>query len=122
MAVLPVQIISQSSHRLSNTPSQLWSDVINAETKSDAIKLLRFFDSGIEDVDIVIAEDRPTVSVKHEKLGRAPLSTFGDGLRRVFTLAAAISGVRGGLLLVDELEMAIHTGALEKTFESRSLE
>ncbi len=117
IAVLPAQIINPSSHRLANTPSQLWTDVINAETKADAIKLLRSFDPGIQDIDIVLGPtERPLVSVKHKKLRRAPLSTFGDGLRRVFTLAAAIPGAREGLLLVDELEMAIHTGALVKTF------
>lgn len=118
IAVLPSQVINPSSHRLGNTPSQLWTDVINAETKSDALKLLRSFDPDIQDIDIIIGQaERPTVSVKHQKLRRAPLSIFGDGLRRIFTLAAALPSVREGLLLVDELEMAIHTGALEKTFD-----
>jgi len=57
------------------------------------------------------------ISVKHASLGRAPLHTFGDGLRRVFTFATAIPRVRGGFLLIDELETSIHTEALEKTFE-----
>jgi AAA15 family ATPase/GTPase len=113
---LPAQLVSPSSHRLSSTP-QLWTDVINAEAKEEAIRLLRFFDNDIQDVDIIIGfAGRPTISVKHKKLKRAPLSIFGDGLRRIFTLAAAIPGVRDGLLLVDELELAIHTKALEKSF------
>ena len=49
-------------------------------------------------------------------MGRAPLSAFGDGLRRVFTLASAIPGAKDGLLLIDELEIAVHTRMLEKTF------
>lgn len=117
IVALPSQLISPTSHRFGSIPSQLWTDVINAETKAETIKLLRSFDAEIQDVDIVIdSPERPTVSIKHARLGRAPLSTFGDGLRRVFTLAAAIPGVRNGLLLVDELEMAIHTRLLEKTF------
>ncbi len=115
---LPSQLIHPASHRLATTTSQLWSDVINAETKIEAIKLLRSFDRDIEDVDIIVSHgDRPTISVKHRKLKRAPLSTFGDGLRRIFTLATAIPGARKGLLLVDELEMAIHTGALRQTID-----
>lgn len=117
VTTLPAQIINPSSHRLSSTPSQLWTDVINAEAKEEAIQLLRFFDNSIQDVDIIIGfAGRPTISVKHKELKRAPLSIFGDGLRRIFTLAAAIPRVRGGLLLVDELELAIHTKALEKSF------
>ena len=38
-------------------------------------------------------------------------------MRRVFTFATAIPRVRGGFLLIDELETSIHTEALEKTFE-----
>ncbi len=116
-AILPAQLINPSSHRLSITPSQLWTDVINAEAKSEAIQLLQFFDNGIQDVDMILGSaERPTISIKHDTLKRAPLSVFGDGLRRIFTLAGAINGVRGGVMLVDELEMSIHTGALEKSF------
>src|SRR6266542_963897 len=40
-ASVPAQLINPSSHRLSITPSQLWTDVINAEAKSEAIQLLQ---------------------------------------------------------------------------------
>jgi len=117
IATLPTQFINPSSHRLSITPSLLWSDIVNAEAKSGAIELLQFFDHNIQDVDIIIsAAERPTISIKHARLKRAPLSVFGDGLRRVFALAGAIPGAKDGLLLVDEVEMSIHTRALEKSF------
>src|SRR5262249_21909063 len=75
------------------------------------------FDPAILDVDFIApTENRQLISVKHASLGRAPLHTFGDGLRRVFTLATAIPRVRNGFLLIDELETSIHTEALEKTF------
>ncbi len=115
---LPVQVVNPFSHRNNVLPSRLWSDVVEADLKSETIELLRFFDPAIQDVDIVSpTERRQFVSVKHKKLGRAPLYTFGDGLRRVFTLATSIPRVKDGLLLVDELETAIHTRALEKTFD-----
>ena len=54
---------------------------------------------------------------KHKRLGRTPLSIFGDGLRHVFILAGAVAAVKGGLLLVDELETAIHTDMLHNVFD-----
>jgi AAA15 family ATPase/GTPase len=114
---VPSQIVTPFSHRASGLTSQLWSEVVEADLKQETIKLLRFFDLAIEDVDIILpSERRQLLSIKHKKLGRAPLSTFGDGLRRVFTLATSIPRVKNGLLLIDELETAIHTKALEKTF------
>jgi AAA domain, putative AbiEii toxin, Type IV TA system len=115
---LPNQIVTPLSHRTSRLTSQLWSEAVEADLKSETIKLLRFFDPAIQDVDLISpTESRQLISIKHERLGRAPLYTFGDGLRRVFMLATTIPRVKGGLLLIDELETAIHTKALEKTFD-----
>lgn len=115
---LPTQFVNPFSHRSSALLPSLWSEVVEADLKTETVDLLRFFDPGIQEVDIILpTARRQDISVKHAKLGRAPLSTFGDGLRRVFTLATTIPRVKGGLLLVDELETAIHTRALEKTFD-----
>jgi AAA15 family ATPase/GTPase len=115
---LPSQIVNPFSHRANRLTAQLWSEVVEANLKTETINLLQFFDPAIQDVDFISPTKRKQlISIKHEKLGRAPLYTFGDGLRRVFTLAATIPRVRGGLLLIDELETAIHTKALEKTFD-----
>jgi len=117
ISALPSQIVNPFSHRTSELTAQLWSEVVKADLKEDIIQLLRFFDPAIEDVDIIfLSAERQLLSIKHKRLGRAPLSTFGDGLRRAFTLAASIPRVRNGMLLIDELETAIHTKALEKTF------
>jgi len=116
--ILPSQIVNPFSHRTSVLTSQLWSEVVEADLKEETIELLRFFDPAIQDVDFISPTERKSfISIKHEKLGRVPLYAFGDGLRRVFTLAVTIPRVRGGLLLIDELETSIHTTAIEKTFD-----
>ena len=115
--ILPVQLINSFSHRQGGLSARLWSDVVNADLKQEIMQLLHLFDSNIEDVDIISSSEsqEPLVTVKHKKLGHAPLTTFGDGLRHVFTLATAIPGARHGLLLVDDVELAIHTRMLEKS-------
>jgi len=117
LPVLPAQLINSFSHRQAGLASHLWSDVVKADLKQDIIQFLRLFDPDIEDIDIIsLAESQePVVTVKHRKLGRAPLNTFGDGLRHAFTLATAIPGAEHGLLLVDEVENAIHTRMLAKS-------
>jgi hypothetical protein len=114
----PVLMVNPFSHRTSALTSSLWSEVVEADLKDEIIQLVRYFDPAILDVDFIApTEHRQLISVKHANLGRAPLHTFGDGLRSVFTLATAIPRVRNGFLLIDELETSIHTEALEKTFE-----
>lgn len=103
---------------MSSLQPQLWTKVIEANLKDSTLELLRSYDQRIQDIDLIFPEERQLIlSVKHQQLGRAPLSTFGDGLRRIFTLATAIPRCRNGLLLIDELETAIHTKALRRTFE-----
>ena len=114
---LPVRSINGCSHRSSGVSSDLWTGVIFADAKLQTVRLLQLFDPDIEDVDIISTRERASsISIKHKKLGRAPLSSFGDGIRRVFTLASAIPSAKNGLLLIDELEIAVHTRMLEKTF------
>lgn len=114
---LPVRSIHGCSHRSSGVSTVLWTGVIYADAKLQTVKHLQLFDPDIQDVDIITPKERASsISIKHKKLGRAPLSAFGDGLRRVFTLASAIPGAKDGLLLIDELEIAVHTRMLEKTF------
>lgn len=46
-----------------------------------------------------------------------PLSVFGDAMRRCLLLATTMTNLgRGGVLLLDEVEVGIHTDALPKVF------
>lgn len=115
---IPVQFINPSIAPFRGLPQYLWSEVIEAEMKPQTIRLLKYFDPDIQDIDIISRNPNLIdISVKHRRLGRAPLSTFGSGLRRVFTLATIIPRVKNGILLIDEIESAIHTRAFAKTFD-----
>jgi AAA15 family ATPase/GTPase len=45
-----------------------------------------------------------------------PLSSFGDGVRRVLVIASGMSMAKGGVLLIDEIESAIHKDAYAEFF------
>ncbi len=49
-------------------------------------------------------------------LGFVPLSSLGDGIRRVLSYAISLSEAQAGVLLIDEIETAIHKDALSKVF------
>ena len=38
-----------------------------------------------------------------------PLSTYGDGIKKVIALAGRIADAQNGILLIDEIETSIHT-------------
>ncbi len=92
------------------------SNVFNRILRNDSYKeiclyVLRLFDPQIVDILILKNEDnnRPVEYIKHERLGNMPLSTYGDGIKKVLSLANGIAQAAGGILLIDEVETAIHS-------------
>ena len=59
--------------------------------------------------NIELVDDQRRFLVSHQDFDPAPdLSSFGDGMRRIFEIGLLFAGVRGGVLLIDEFENAIH--------------
>lgn len=99
--------ISPFEHLKGNTISLI---VRNEEYKKICLKALQLFDPDIEDMMILRSDinDRPVEYLKHRSLGVMPLSTYGDGIKKVLVLSNAIATAERGILLIDEIETAIH--------------
>ena len=81
-------------------------------TKGRIIDFIREkVDAGLHNIELADRFNRFLVS--HRDFRRAPdLASFGEGMRRVFEIGLLFAGVRGGVLLIDEFENAIHTELL----------
>jgi ABC-type Mn2+/Zn2+ transport system ATPase subunit len=115
--LVPVVTLTPFSHRphplqlkgLSTATQQGWKD--------DVLSLLRRIDPSILSLEILSLDGRsPALFVDYKGVGLAPLSTLGDGLRRIISIALAIGNLKNGLLLIDEIESAVHVSALETVF------
>ena len=58
------------------------------------------------------------IYICHNIYGTTPLFSFGDSIKKIFTLATAMISAKGGILLVDEIESAIHKNHINKVFNS----
>ena len=85
---------------------------LEAGTKQQLINFIRErVDPGLRNIELADRFNRFLVS--HDDFDKAPdLAVFGEGVRRVFEIGLLFADVRGGVLLVDEFENAIHTGLL----------
>ena len=83
------------------------------------IKVLQELDPGILQVEVeTLFGDRPSIYIRHSTLGIAPITIFGDAVRRIILLANTLFEVRGGgILRVDEIEIGIHISMLKKVFQ-----
>ena len=85
---------------------------LEAGTKAKVIDFIReHLDARMTNIELADKFDRFLVS--HQGFDRAPdLSSFGDGMRRIFEVGLLFAGVQGGVLLIDEFENAVHTALL----------
>lgn len=105
--LIKMAYISPYDHLRGNIVNQIIRD---GGYKEICVKALQLFDPDIMDILILKSSvgSKSVDYVKHKALGLMPLSTFGDGIKKVLVLANAIASVKGGVLLIDEVETAIH--------------
>lgn len=80
--------------------------------KETLIQLLRLFDERIIGIEVGMLNVKPIILIELENVGLMPVSLFGDGLKKILTLASAIVKIKHGVILIDEFETGIHQRAL----------
>lgn len=110
-----IEYLSPISHITENTFNRI---VRMDGYKQICIELIRLFDPQIEDLVYMRNEltGRAVEYIKSKKLGLMPLSTYGDGIKKVLSLANAIVESSGGILLIDEIDTSIHYKYYEDIF------
>lgn len=116
--VVQMSYLTSIDHMNERFSTGIISDAIFNNKKSGLLDLLRLFDENIEGLEILSKTNslRATPYIKHKKFGYMPVSSFGDGLKKVLALASSILSISNGVLLIDEIETAIHTSALNDVF------
>ncbi|MBC6477091.1 MAG: AAA family ATPase [Hormoscilla sp. GM7CHS1pb] len=115
--MLPVEIVTPLDHWIEKLQVGLLSEAILQRFKAEVIKLLQVIDSGIVGLEILDNQGIGSgLYIDHKQLGLAPLSICGNAVRRLLLYALTLAKVRGGVLLIDELETSIHTDALGGVF------
>lgn len=117
------------SHRSDGYLAARVSRVLRAKRLDQTVRLLQRLDPRVKDLVMIAPreiDDRspvpigsrpPSLHVEYEGAGLVPIQAMGDGLRRALHLAAVVTDVsEGGVLLVDEIEVGMHTTVLEEVF------
>ena len=92
------------------TDSAFYSIVKSENYKDICIQLIKLFDPDIEDL-VYMPNDitgRAVEYIKSRRLGLMPLVTYGDGIKKVLSLANSIIEAKDGILLIDEIDTSIH--------------
>jgi AAA15 family ATPase/GTPase len=115
---LPVSTIIPCSHELKGI--KVIKQITQTKTEGrikHLINIIRKIDPNIENLEILSQDGRRlSVYLQHQKMGLAPITLFGDGVQRILDIALSLLNVQNGILLIDELEVGIHTSALQTVF------
>ena len=113
--------------------SQMWRQAILDSNQPEVVKAMRLVADSIRDI-VVLPPDGPQRNmptfrdwfvVTTEFKTPIPLGSFGDGVRRLMSLALSLSRVGGGTLLVDEIDTGLHYSVMAdmwKLVVKRSIE
>lgn len=92
----------------------------NPELYEQLLSILKEFDNNIINISALKSESSPyspeymILTKNHQNA--LPLNAYGDGMKKALLLLSAIVKSRGGILLLDEFETAIHTSAMDSVF------
>jgi len=117
-------LISPVTHRTSQDTTSYLSQAIKnegpeANVRQSITEILREIDQGVIKFEIVdTGQTTSTVFIKHKDTGMTPVSAFGDGMRRALLIAAMIPALEGGVLLIDEIEAALHVSVLNSVLKA----
>lgn len=116
---LATETLTPYSYQINQVQVRSQSHLLfDRESLSSSLDLIRELDPDVREIKVAsIRGVRPAIYLDHRRLGPAPLSIFGDGLRRAVLLAATLLNLKdGGVLLIDEMEAGIHKNALQRVF------
>ena len=88
------------------------------QQEAEIVELLRFIDPEIEGFKL---QPNPTTSslnqtIEHRRFGNVPLYAYGDGMKKIFSLAAHLLDAKDGILLIDEIETSLQSSNLQHVF------
>jgi energy-coupling factor transporter ATP-binding protein EcfA2 len=115
--LLPHQFVSPVSHRTSRQLLAAVDQVLEERLKDDVVKLMQMLAKDVDDIEIRSPQGRgAVVQLHHHGIGHVPLSMEGDGMRRALAFASSAALAKNGILLLDEVETALHPDALGRIF------
>ena len=127
---VPVAFASPVSHRSDGYLAASVERLMRVSKKHRAIELLKMLDSRIVNIEISTPAEfdsgsvlprgslPPALFIEYEGAGLVPIHAMGDGLRRALHLAIVLAEVDpGGVLLIDEIEVGMHTSVLSGVFD-----
>ena len=116
----PVRFVTPDSLDLDPMRS-MWDQVLIEGRESDVINAMKLLEPDLDSIHFLTSEDprmrsgRAGVLLGFRGAGRrAPLGSYGDGMRRLLALSLSLIRTAKGFLLIDEIDTGLHWTVMEE--------
>lgn len=91
--------------------ASLWDELTKEGSEELAQDALRLLDGRVSRIEFISTERRIYIGL-NGKRQLAPIGSHGEGMQRMFGIALMLASVKGGILLVDEIDTGLHYSVL----------
>jgi hypothetical protein len=88
--------------------AQQFSQVLRDKLDGSVLEAIRLIEPKIQRIEVLYEADAPTIYVDTGLDALIPLAVCGEGLLRLFSIVVELLAVRGGVLLIDEIDNGLH--------------
>lgn len=81
-----------------------FNEIVTDKEKDQVLEILKYMEPAVRDVTVV--GDKVMVDIGLDKL--MPINVLGDGTRKLFTMLTAMYSVKGGILIIDEVDNGLY--------------
>lgn len=91
---------------------------MDKQQEQETVELLQLIDPDIEGFKLQPNEISRGINqvIEHRRYGDIPLYTYGDGMKKILSLAVNVRNARNGILLIDEIETSLQASILRHVF------
>jgi energy-coupling factor transporter ATP-binding protein EcfA2 len=121
--MLPTEYITPFDHWFRGLPAKMYSEARLQNGPSPVAEILSAVDPRVVGVEVLSEQsDLPrrageaVLYLRDRVAGLLPVEAYGDGMRRILLMALAVSRAQNGVLLIDEIDTAIHVSVLGRVF------
>lgn len=94
--------------------AQQFSLALRDKLDAKVLEAIQFIEPAIQRIEVLYESGGPTIYVDTGLESLVPLGVCGEGLGRVFSIAVELLAVRGGVLLIDEIDNGLHHSVLPR--------
>ncbi len=114
---LPTCQLLSSNLRVSAVEmAEWWSDCIKQNKRDAVLSYLKILDPSVNNLTILYNGPNPTIYAERHS-GMIPIDLLGDGFRNLLTTILSIFRLRNGIVLLDEVDTALHYTITDKYWE-----